>query len=272
MSGDGLVVAGNSRIGSGRIRAIRWTSTEGMLDLGTLPDGLDSYANGISVDGAVIVGMTVYSSSTEAFRWTASTGMVGLGFLPDGIDSWATDANADGSVIVGLARNSDGRLVATKWTASDGMVTLGTLAGDTGSYAGAVSADGQIVVGDSTLPGGPHAFLWTNTTGMVDLNTYLPTLGIDLTGWTLRSASGISPNGLHITGQGIHNGRDEAWIATVTPPCAPDLNGDAVVNSQDFFAYLGFFFGGLPQADFNHDGSTTSQDFFDFLAAFFTGC
>jgi hypothetical protein len=54
--------------------------------------------------------------------------------------------------------------------------------------------------------------------------------------------------------------------------CPADFNCDGVVNSQDFFAYVGSFFGGLANADFNHDGMVNSQDFFDFLAAFFSGC
>jgi len=52
--------------------------------------------------------------------------------------------------------------------------------------------------------------------------------------------------------------------------CPADWNGDAAVNSQDFFDYLGDFFAG--NADFNTDGLTNSQDFFDFLTAFFAGC
>lgn len=52
--------------------------------------------------------------------------------------------------------------------------------------------------------------------------------------------------------------------------CPADLNFDGVVTSQDFFDFLGGFFGG--QADFNNSGQTDSQDFFDFLAAFFTAC
>jgi hypothetical protein len=56
------------------------------------------------------------------------------------------------------------------------------------------------------------------------------------------------------------------------PGCAADINGDAQVNSQDFFDFLVAFFGETPPADFNSDGVVNSQDFFDFLAAFFNGC
>ncbi len=54
--------------------------------------------------------------------------------------------------------------------------------------------------------------------------------------------------------------------------CPSDFNCDGLVNSQDFFDFLGAFFAGQPAADFNHDALVNSQDFFDFLAAFFSGC
>lgn len=56
--------------------------------------------------------------------------------------------------------------------------------------------------------------------------------------------------------------------------CSGDFSCNGIVNSQDFFEFLGHFFnnGGDPAADFDYDGAVTSQDFFDFLAAFFAGC
>jgi hypothetical protein len=54
--------------------------------------------------------------------------------------------------------------------------------------------------------------------------------------------------------------------------CPPDFNGDTVVNSQDFIAFLNAFVAGDPTADFNGDGEVNSQDFIAFLNAFVTGC
>jgi hypothetical protein len=52
--------------------------------------------------------------------------------------------------------------------------------------------------------------------------------------------------------------------------CPADWDRSGTVTSQDFFDFLGAFFGG--GANFNLLGGTDSQDFFDFLAAFFTPC
>jgi len=54
--------------------------------------------------------------------------------------------------------------------------------------------------------------------------------------------------------------------------CAADFDESGVVNSQDFFAFLGAFFIEAPLADFNRSGAVDSQDFFDFVASFFAGC
>ena len=59
--------------------------------------------------------------------------------------------------------------------------------------------------------------LWTSDLGMVDLNDYLPTLGIDLTGWTLTGARGISADGTAIIGQGLFNGSQRGWVVTGIP-------------------------------------------------------
>jgi hypothetical protein len=56
------------------------------------------------------------------------------------------------------------------------------------------------------------------------------------------------------------------------PQCPADINCDNAVTSQDFFQFLGFFFGGSAAADFDQDGEVNSQDFFAFLNAFFAGC
>jgi probable HAF family extracellular repeat protein len=207
VSGDGAVVAGFS----GPINdAFRWTVADGMLSLGTLGAGY-SIARDCNTDGTVVVGESTGAADDHAFRWTPATGLQDLGTMPGGTSSHATGVSADGSTVVGYGRTSGFTAIrAFRWTAASGMVSLGTLPG-MASRAYAVSGDGSVVVGVLMSP--DHAMLWTPLLGMVDLNTYLPSIGLNLTAWTLTSANGVSLDGRTIVGTGTHNGQTEAWVA-----------------------------------------------------------
>ncbi len=193
-------------------RARRWPD----VDLGMLPGDTSCYPSGISGDGSVVVGTSYSSQSGHAFRWTQATGMVSLGTLPGATSSSAVAVTADGQVVIGTsggrmfrwdgqmvdlgvapgsisAINSDGSLivggatvggqtVAYRWTAATGMQSLGTLPGTTSSGASGVSGDGSVVVGTcaDTDPTHDVAFMWTAALGMVDLNVYLPSIGISI--------------------------------------------------------------------------------------------
>ncbi len=58
----------------------------------------------------------------------------------------------------------------------------------------------------------------------------------------------------------------------IAPTCRPDLNGDGVVDADDFFLFLQLFAAGDARADFNNDGVIDADDFFAFLNAFAAGC
>ncbi|MCC5787989.1 MAG: hypothetical protein JJU33_14955 [Phycisphaerales bacterium] len=60
------------------------------------------------------------------------------------------------------------------------------------------------------------------------------------------------------------------WVPR--PPCRADLNGDCVVDADDFFLYLDLFAVGDPIADINGDGVLDADDFFEYLALFAAGC
>ncbi len=79
------------------------------------------------------------------------------------------------------------------------------------SVAFDLSADGSVVVGQSETASGTEAFVWDSTNGMKSIASALS--GIDLTGWTLTEATGISDNGLTIVCSGINpSGFNEAWV------------------------------------------------------------
>lgn len=243
VSADGSVVAGSSKSTSGTTEAVRWSSSSGMTGLGNFSGGTFSLASDISADGNVIVGYGETGSGIDAFRWTSSGGMVnignriasgisgdgnvivgqddgatafrlpssgGLGDLPGGgTTSAANAASADGSVIVGFGSSFNGT-EAFVWTSSSGTVGLGANA----QTAHAVSADGRLVGG-----GGPNgAFIWDGINGTRLLKDVLTNeSGLDLTGWTLEYATGISADGSTIIGFGTNpNGYTEAWAANLS--------------------------------------------------------
>jgi hypothetical protein len=102
------------------------------------------------------------------------------------------------------------------------------------------------------------AVLWTRLLGLVDLNSYLPSTGIDLSGWTLVKATSLSADGYTIGGQGIHNGVNEGFVI-VRSRCGSadyDRDGDTGTDADilSFFACLAGDCCPACDPDFNHDG------------------
>jgi len=235
VSADGAIVVGTRWIplSHGYVQnppgpwAVRWTP-DGAMAVG--PNGTAAYA--ISADGSVIVG-------SGGLRWTADGDITYLEHLPGGVQASATDVSADGSVVVGhdgdRGLSFSGWDEAFRWTEDGGIVGLGDLPGGASwSEARAVSADGSVVVGrastgytvpsEGPLVAGPmpvfEAFIWTESGGMRNLREVLTsTCGLDLTGWTLTTATDLSADGLTVVGTGINpDGNAEAWIATIPEP------------------------------------------------------
>jgi probable HAF family extracellular repeat protein len=229
VSADGSVIVGSSDSVNGFEEPFRWTQADGMLNLGSLaPDGSYRYdhAYGISADGSVIVGSSYGINGQEAFLWTQAGGIVGLGDLP-GSDfySIATSVSADGSVIVGSSYGVNG-FEPFRWTQVDGMLGLGSLASNDSSNDGqayGVSANGSVVIGSSYDGNEYEAFVWTQAGGMVSLKDTLIGAGLDLSGWDLYSARGVSADGLTIVGDAINPlGQQEAWVANLSPEPVPE--------------------------------------------------
>ncbi len=94
----------------------------------------------------------------------------------------------------------------------------------------------------------------------VDLGMYPPSSSVSGTLWQVGTDGAIiMANALVYAAEGV-------------PDCPPDLNGDGVVDADDFFLFLQFFADGDPRADFNNDGVIDADDFFAFLTAFAAGC
>jgi len=235
VSGDGSVVVGGSSSGSSS-EAYRWTSAGGMIGLGYLPGAIQSAAADVSADGSIVVGSSQFPEPdinpvfVEPFRWSAGTGMVGIGQLSGANVSSASGVSADGSVVVGQSAFFDfsaGGLEwnrAFRWSEATGMLDLGALPGDVYSAASATSADGSVIVGFSSSSSSGNAqrraFIWDTAHGMRSLSDVLvDEYGLDLTGWTLDSATAITQDGSSIVGYGVNpSGQREAWMATIPEP------------------------------------------------------
>lgn len=214
VSNDGQVITGEAITSQGR-RAFRWTESTGMVSLGTLPGSTDSLGSDVSGDGSVIVG----SSGSEAFRWTSNGGMVGLGFIPGGAVSAAIATSLDGNTVVGEAYDSSNRQTAFRWSLGLGMQSLGLPTGATSSLANDVSANGGVVAGRLVSSGTQHAFVWDSVNGHRRVRDVLTDLGVDMTGWRLSEATGVSADGSAIVGWGLNPNNDrEAWRAVIPEP------------------------------------------------------
>src|ERR1700710_2412041 len=78
--------------------AFFWSSSTGMVDLGTL-GGANSLALGINNSGEVVGYSFLADNVTKhAFTWTAATGMVDIGTLPGGGAIEAEAVNDAGDV------------------------------------------------------------------------------------------------------------------------------------------------------------------------------
>ncbi len=251
ISADGLVVVGVADACMCGItgQAYWWTQESGMVGLGFLvPGGIYSAATGISADASIVVGMTGPLGARQAFYYHEPEGMVGLGDLSSGptlsegsldgavMSSRATAISADGSAIVGTGLSVLG-FEGFRWTHDEGMVPLGDLPGGlVFSEALAVSADGTVIVGFSETKTGSTACLWQNG-NLRTVASVLEEQGVDLTGWTLTRASGISNNARILVGEGLYEGQERGWVAEILT-CEADTNGDGIVDVGDLINAL----------------------------------
>ena len=228
--------------------AFRWTPS-GMVDLGAPANGgPNSRAFGVSSAGTVIVGDAdfpdpnnlISGKSRKAFRWTQAGGFQSVGELQPAGLSIATTVTGDGTVVVGQASTNSGssafRWVVPTPPAQAVMQPIGPLPGHTHAVATGVSDNGKIVVGTSSsfpltrdnlrFNNGTGAFRWTQAAGLQDLRQVLIDNGVDLTGITLVSVTGMSRDGQWIQGAATTpQTAVNQTVAFVAQVCDDDIGG-----------------------------------------------
>ena len=198
-------VAGYCFLLNGTTEAFLWTKATGMQGLGSLQGGCGSIAQAINRFGQVVgYSCTSANNPTYAFIWSKTTGMKNLGTLPRGGVSYAFAINDLGQV-AGGSDCGTGCHHAALWSKTKGsMLDLGVLPGAKGSDAFGINNVGQ-VVGNSDI----GTFVWSPSTGMLDLNNLIPANS----GWVLEFATAINDQG-QIVGFGTLNGQGEACLLT----------------------------------------------------------
>jgi len=221
ISTDGQTVTGYSRYGSSSTTTTGWTWTA--AGGYTSVQGSDTEARGLSGDGSIVAGLV----GTAAVRWINGGPAELLGELAPGRTATPDAVSQDGSTIVGTTSD----FLAVSWSGLS-ITQLPLNTGFDYSFAVGVSGDGSRIVGGAgdNTNFDDRAVLWTPEDGMLDLNAYLPTLGVDLTGWQLDYAQGISYDGFKIVGDGTLNGVTTGFLVDITPVPEPSTVALAAIS------------------------------------------
>ena len=214
ISGDASTIVGlGYTAGDNQPHAVRWTADQGVIDLGSTVAGAFSRANATNLDGTVIGG---WQDTATGFRqgavWINGVQQVLDNANGDPVGAVETVSN-DGVWVAGEGTFAN-NFQAYRWSESTGVENLGpaTSPGYRGITTG-LNEDGSIAVGVYRPNGAPaifgEGFIWTEALGVVDLNDYATSLGIDTQGIILSLPLDISADGSTIVGSGRDSNGDK---------------------------------------------------------------
>lgn len=235
VSGNGDFVAGSRLLNR---EAFRWSEGQGFEIIYSGNNVVKDVQ--ISESGGLVVGANVLPTIGErnpysGWAWTPGTG---FRFLEGNYLSQAPQVIApDGSFIIGTYASDNfqqGAFALVRW-APDGSAHIlfgpETFSNRRSFIATGVDSAGALIVGNmANYPEAADPTVWTLGGGFVPLAAYFDAAGVDFDGWTLKSVSKLSADGLTFAGVGINpDGQRETWIATIPAPGAVAVIGWAAV-------------------------------------------
>jgi hypothetical protein len=246
ISDDGMVAYGSSFANFGN-EVFRWSPSTGIVGLGFLNPADDTSApaaRGVSSDGSVMVGISTAPPAyvNRAFRYVHGFGMTALPLLPGGAGNNAIAVTTDGNVVLGWGDSPvypNGEFI--RWNTSAGTTeALGSPEPTLIPRSiGAITADGQVAIVsyndiDITLT---ISYL-RNAHGWFELNAVMADAGVDLAGWVLDGAWGVSSDGTLLFGSGQHNGDVEGWVSELPANFLRDYGAPAADTTPPVIAPL----------------------------------
>ncbi len=208
ISSDGNTIVGLGWVTGGTAHPAVWSTQSGMTDLGSTVANRNARANSVNQNGTVIGGW----QDTDLGMWIGALWKNGLQTLiydTSGIPSMEiTSVSDDGNWAVGSMYDGN----AFIWNEASGVTKISHPDVDPNFFTGSatsVNATGNIVVGYYRSFGSPsdqgEGFIWTPSTGRVQLTQFVQSLGINTQGIQFNLPLAISPNGKYIVGKGIQN-------------------------------------------------------------------
>ena len=270
ISGDG-----NSMVGLGwhvacAARGYRFSSSAGLVDLGSTVSGSPSRANACNSNGTVIAGWQDSSSGArQGAVWT--NGVQRIITTQAGASLGEAGAvSADGTWVIGQGASTNS-FRGWRWSQATGYQALpaSPIPALTRTFPTAISADGSRILLFYRTQFPPstagEGYMWINGT-ITPLETLAAQAGITLTpDIRLALPLGMSRDGYTIVGTARTAAGVQGFILDLPRPaqCPADFNADGAVNGDDLGVLLGAWgacTGGACEADLNDDGAVNGDD------------
>lgn len=212
INASGTIVGSTGLPGPGH--AFAYSPSSGLQNLGAFGGvgaaSTQSAAMAINASGQIVGRSDFGGINSHAVLYNPGTGLQDLGTF-GGSTSLGVGINSVG-LVVGRAALANGIDHAFLYMPGIGMSDIGASLGNgKASVAAGINGAG-IVVGGAEFTGSMAAFQYSTTTGLVDLNSLLPSGS----GWHLDLALAINDSG-QIVGRGTIGGQQRAFLLSPVP-------------------------------------------------------